>query len=377
MDVKVYPRDSAVHTDHRHGWSRKWSWALRPIANVPGTWAWMAVEERVAPGHIHFFTTAEDRPILFFVYLCPTEWYKGAKLASSTGQEQTGRKHLSDQHETCLTWYKREPPRESPYIPILMCTSGSRPLTGSCPTCDFSCFSEPCQTDPQHVYSICSGTRAAPSRPSSPRAIQRWRNLCLHLLAWDKSERLGEACNPGPEPPREIWLRRKNGQRDPLRLCTQNGGWVWNMHYAPPLRVAKRPTPHEALRNWLTKHEPAIEPDSAEAARQLAKAWEEFPVPQPIRRTRSLPPREIKSMMSETSLDSSPPPGRPHKAAHNQTLLSENASEAKRRLHHPQLVPLVSARQIRPMPLTVRVQRGDLNRTDAGMRFMMFYGSRC
>ena len=66
-------------------------------------------------------------------------------------------------------------------------------------------------------------------------------------------------------------------------------------------------TPNEALRNWLTKHEPAVEPDSAEAVRQLAKAWEEFPVPQPIRRTRSLPPRETKSMMSETSLDNSPP----------------------------------------------------------------------
>ena len=26
----------------------------------------------------------------------------------------------------------------------------------------------------------------------------------------------------------------------------------------PPLRVAKRATPHEALRNWLAKHEPAI-----------------------------------------------------------------------------------------------------------------------
>ena len=59
----------------------------------------------------------------------------------------------------------------------------------------------------------------------------------------NKKQRLGEATNPGPEPPREIWLRRKNGQRDPLRLCTQNGGWVWNIHSAPPLRVAKRPTP--------------------------------------------------------------------------------------------------------------------------------------
>ena len=62
---------------------------------------------------------------------------------------------------------------------------------------------------------------------------------------------------------------------------------------APHSEWPKRPTPHEALRNWLTKHEQAIEPASAEAARQLAKEWEEFPMPQPIRRTRGLPPREI------------------------------------------------------------------------------------
>ena len=300
VDVKVYPRDSAVHTDHRHGWSRKWSWA-------PGHGhGWLLKSEWPRATFI-FFTTAEDRPILFFVYLCPTEWYKGAELASSTDQEQIGRKHLSKQHRPCLTCDRRDPPRESPCTPTFACTAGRDSPTGSCPTCCSTCLCESCPTDPQHSCSICPGTRAAPSRSTSPWPIYRWRNLCLHLLAWDKSERVGEASNPGPEPPQEIWLRRKNGQRDPLRLCTQNGGWVWNVHCVPPLRVAKRPTPHEALRNWLTKHEPAIEPDSAEAARQLAKAWEEFPIPQPIRRTRSLPHREIKSMMSETSLDSSPP----------------------------------------------------------------------
>ena len=60
-------------------------------------------------------------------------------------------------------------------------------------------------------------------------------------------------------------------------------------------------TPSGQTRNWLTKHEPAIEPESAEAARQLAKAWEEFPVPQPLRKARSLPPREISSIRQQSS----------------------------------------------------------------------------
>ena len=92
------------------------------------------------------------------------------------------------------------------------------------------------------------------------------------------------------------------------------------MHYAPPLRVAKRPTPHEALRNWLTKHEPAIEPESVEAARQLAKDWEEFPVPQPIRRTRSLPPREMQSMMQTQPTSQNPPRETPKSSSQPEPL---------------------------------------------------------
>ena len=157
--------------------------------------------------------------------------------------------------------------------------------------------------------SCCPGTWTAPSR--IPRWLRQhhgsWHNLPHSLTAWDKRQRLGEAINPGPEPPRELYLDRKNGQRDPIRLCTQNGGWVWNVHSVPPLRVAKRPTPHEALRNWLTKHENAIKPESAEAARQLAKKWEVFPVPQPTRKSRSLPPREMSSMSLESSYNNSPP----------------------------------------------------------------------
>ena len=47
LDFKIYPRDSAVHVDRRHWWSRKWSWALWPVSTVPGTWTWTNVELRV------------------------------------------------------------------------------------------------------------------------------------------------------------------------------------------------------------------------------------------------------------------------------------------------------------------------------------------
>ena len=53
LDVKIYPRDSAVHTDHRHRRSKKWTWALWPVANVPGTWHWLPAEERVDATAIH------------------------------------------------------------------------------------------------------------------------------------------------------------------------------------------------------------------------------------------------------------------------------------------------------------------------------------
>ena len=82
---------------------------------------------------------------------------------------------------------------------------------------------------------------------------------------------------------------------------------MWNVHCVPPLRVAKRSTPHEALRNWLAKHEHAIEPESVEAARQLAQEWEAFPIPQPIRRARSLPPREFSSMSLDSPCNSGSP----------------------------------------------------------------------
>ena len=93
LEMKIYPWDSAVPTDHRHRWSRKWTWSLRPVANVPGTWAWMVDEEGVAPSDMHVWPSTA-RPILTAVYICRTEGYKEARSAC-TDHVQTGRKHLS------------------------------------------------------------------------------------------------------------------------------------------------------------------------------------------------------------------------------------------------------------------------------------------
>ena len=53
FEVKVCPRDSAVPTDWRHRWSKKWTWSLWPMGNVPGTWIWMIDEDCVAPSDMH------------------------------------------------------------------------------------------------------------------------------------------------------------------------------------------------------------------------------------------------------------------------------------------------------------------------------------
>ena len=76
----------------------------------------------------------------------------------------------------------------------------------------------------------------------------------------------------------------------------------------------------------LNKHESAITPASAEAARQLAKEWDAFPMPLPIRRTRSMPPRESQSMMSESSTPENSPP------RENPVSQSQPDQPARRRL---------------------------------------------
>ena len=263
LELKICPRDSAVPTDHRHRWSRKWTWSLWPVGNVPGTWVWMADEEGVAPSDLHVWPSTA-RPILTAIYICPTETYKDAQHAS-TDHVQSGRQHSSEPNSTCQTCIKEVPPWDkskrmqtekkglahSIQPPPRERTDSMRLFT--CPTRLMI------QQQLSKNASSCPGTRVAPRhRPSTPLPASELHNLPHSLTAWDKRQRVGEASNPGPEPPRELYLDRKNGQRDPIRLCTQNGGWVWNVHCVPPLRVGKRSTPHEALRNWLTKHEQAI-----------------------------------------------------------------------------------------------------------------------
>ena len=313
LEFKVCPRDSAVPTDWRHRWSRKWTWSLWPVGNVPGTWIWMADEEGVAPSDMHIWPSTA-RPILALSYLCPTETYKAAQHASICHHVQSGRKHSRELTSTCLTCLAEQPPRETkqmnetkqrrpvqyPSPPLREITNSMQPA--SCPT-RVTVMPLPW---PSTLH--CPGTCVAPSHwMNTPTTISKLQSRLQGGIAWDKKQRLGEADNPGPEPPRELYLDRKNGQRDPIRLCKQNGGWVWNVHSVPPLRVAKRSTPQDALRNWLNKHENAITPASAEAARQLAKEWEAFPMPQPVRRTRSMPPRETQSLTSDSLVDGSPP----------------------------------------------------------------------
>ena len=94
-------------------------------------------------------------------------------------------------------------------------------------------------------HSWRTGTRTAPSRAHQPQPWipGRWRNKSMRMTAWDKSQRLGEATNPGPEPPRELYLQRKNGQRDPIRLCTQNGGWFGMCTLSPHSEWPRDPPP--------------------------------------------------------------------------------------------------------------------------------------
>ena len=127
-------------------------------------------------------------------------------------------------------------------------------------------------------------TQTAPSRR---RREQQWFSESTREIRretytpWDKIPGIGEAKNPRPEPPRELYLNRKNGQRDPIRLCKWGMGLECALYPSTPSGQTTHP-PRSAPK-LLAKQEPAIEPESAEAARQLANAWEEHPIPQPLR----------------------------------------------------------------------------------------------
>ena len=207
-------------------------------------------EEGVAPSDMHIWPSAA-RPILAVSYLCPSETYKAAQQASVCCQVQSGRKHSRDYLHTCQTCLVQTPPRETKEIEntrqrdSLHCpTSPLREdknsmMTASCPT-RVMVMCQPC-LNTMH----CTGTRVAPSHRPYPPINSKLQNLLEGGIAWDKRERIGEASNPGPEPPRELYLDRKNGRRDPIRLCKQNGGWVWNVHSVPTVFPhSEWPPPH-------------------------------------------------------------------------------------------------------------------------------------
>ena len=261
LDIKIYPRDSAVHVDRRHGWSRKWSWALWQVPNMPGM-HWEAIETRVQAGHMYIFP-AEARPILLASYVCSTDWYKGAQHACSIDQVQTGRKHLSGALNTCPTCLNvaRTPPRETGRtrnsdVPVTCPTSESTNHIWAGPT-ELLYISDNYQ---QSQHALCTGTSAAPSRrpPRASTLPASWHNHSTRATAWDKLPRLGEAKNLGLEPPRELYLNRRNGQRDPIRLCTQMGdgfGTFTMLPHSewqrglPPMKLGKSalsPSPYDA-----------------------------------------------------------------------------------------------------------------------------------
>ena len=212
LELKICPQDSAVPTDHRHRWSRKWTWSLWPVGNVPGTWVWMADEEGVAPSDMHVWPSTA-RPILTAVYICPTETYKDAQHAS-TDHVQLGRQHSSEPMSTCQTCTQGVPPREKNKREqtekkcLAHCIQPPpRELTGSMQL--FSCPTRlMIEQQSSKNVSWCPGTSVAPShRPSTPLPASQLNKLPHSLTAWDKRQRVGEASNPGPEPPREKSLK--------------------------------------------------------------------------------------------------------------------------------------------------------------------------
>ena len=108
----------------------------------------------------------------------------------------------------------------------------------------------------QSALALRKGTSTAPSR--SPRYEQwlpgSWPTHSMRNIAWDKIPRLGEAQNPGPEPPGSCTLTEKMDRETPFDCAPKIGGGS-GMYTA---LVAKRATPHEALRNcWPSTSQPS------------------------------------------------------------------------------------------------------------------------
>ena len=80
------------------------------------------------------------------------------------------------------------------------------------------------------------------------------------------------------------------------------GVWIWIVHSNPPLRVAGRKTPAEALQKWLLKFQEHILPASQAVLRDLHEQWCAHPIPPPPpgasagNRARSTPIKEARGL---------------------------------------------------------------------------------
>ena len=156
-----------------------------------------------------------------------------------------------------------------------------------------------------HVFAIAQ-VRAMPFRP---RARLDGSPCARVVSTWGyRGIRVGEASHPGPEggePPRLATINRVpvggNAPRScSIRLTPQGGAWIWIVHSSPPLRVAGRKTPAEALQKWLQKFQEYILPDSQAVLRELHDQWQAHPIPPPPpkasagHRARSAPPSTVQ-----------------------------------------------------------------------------------
>ena len=165
-----------------------------------------------------------------------------------------------------------------------------------------------CQTDPPCLQSrllMQDCHHAGTSDTVRPEARLTGSAFARIVSNWGyRGVRVGEASHPGPEggePPRVTTIYRipvgdKASKSCSIRLTPQGGAWIWIVHSSPPLRVAGRKTPAEALQKWLQKFQDYIIPDSRVVLRELQEQWQAHPIPPPPpkasagRRARSAPP---------------------------------------------------------------------------------------
>ena len=98
-----------------------------------------------------------------------------------------------------------------------------------------------------------------------------------------KGIRVGEASNPGPErdePLRVVVIHRVPVGEEASRPCSIRLS-LQGTPINPPLRVAGRKTPAEALQKWLQKFQDHIVPASQAILRDLCEQWREHPIPPP------------------------------------------------------------------------------------------------